>query len=68
MNADHHRRARRRASDAPSKDVQTLHFTARITIAGQVIVVHTDAPSRATAIRQLDWLKKNAAIALLENH
>jgi hypothetical protein len=50
------------------RETRALHFTARITIAGHVIVVHTDAPSRAIAIRQLHWLKKHASIALLEEH
>jgi hypothetical protein len=45
-----------------------LHFTARIIIAGQVIVVRINAPSRATALRQLRGLKEHASFALLEEH
>jgi hypothetical protein len=45
-----------------------LHFTARIIIAGHVVVVRIDAPSRAKALRQLHCLKKHASVALLEAH
>jgi hypothetical protein len=45
-----------------------LHFTARITVAGQVLVVRIDATSRETALRQLRCLKKHASFALLEEH
>jgi hypothetical protein len=44
------------------------HFTARIMIAGQVIIVRIDATSRATALLQLRGLKKQASFVLLEAH
>jgi hypothetical protein len=45
-----------------------LHFTARIIIAGQVLVVRIDARSRATALLQLRCLKKHASFSLLEEY
>ena len=48
--------------------IPVLHFTARIIIAGQVIVHRIEATSRAGALLQLRCLEKHASFALLEEH
>jgi hypothetical protein len=54
-----------RVQDPP---IPALHFTARIVIAGQVIVHRIEAPSRARALLQLRCLEKHASFELLEEH
>jgi hypothetical protein len=48
--------------------IPAFHFTARIVIAGQVIVHRIEAPSRARALLQLRGLEKHASFELLEEH
>jgi hypothetical protein len=54
-----------REEEAP---IQLMHFTARITVGGQVIVHRIDASSRASALLQLRCLERQASFALLESH